>query len=307
MLGRIDQGERHRQCVDNQHETPGWSNTAPEEYHDQRRQSGVQRRDGRHQVHTGLSGVHQCPRGLQVQRAPAARGDALHEGVRPRLVGMHGAQQAAVGYADGAAVHASRVRRSTRDVLGRAARGGPRRRRGHHDVDDQGGKRQRDEASNKCSPIGPVAQPQHAGDHIGQQEKRHVDGADNDFPPRRVCHLEVPLQPHRRDRPEKHPPVRLWLQLPQTRRAEQRRRSAAEVVQQQHHSERQPVAYDCEHLVTAADAGGHQPGRDVEQQQFAVEGQPRRHGSIEHHQQPHRHRDSTQQGQPAVMRLFGGC
>lgn len=92
MLGRVHQGKRHGQHVAEQHCPPGQAHPAPQKHRHHGRQPGVQRRNRGHQVDTGLSRVDQDPGRLQMQRAPAAGGDALHEIVGTGLAELHGAQ-----------------------------------------------------------------------------------------------------------------------------------------------------------------------------------------------------------------------
>ena len=94
------------------------------------------------------------------------------------------------------------------------------------------------------------------------------------------------LQPHRRHCAEEQPPVRSGLELPEGGGAEHVGRAAAEVIEHQHEGEWQPIAQHRERLAPAADACGDQPGGDVEQQQFAVERQTIRRGSVDQHRRP---------------------
>jgi hypothetical protein len=238
------------------------------------------------QIHARLSGVEQSSRRLQVQRSPATSGDPLHKMMGAGLTSVHGAQQAAVRDVCGASEHAVRVGRVTGDVGRRAAGGCPRRCCREHDVDNERGEGQRDEPSDKRCPVASTAQPEHAGDNIGQDEKRHVDAAYDHFPPRRLRHLDAFLQPHGRDGAEEQPSVRLGLELPQRRRADERCRSPADVIHQQHKRERQPVAQDREYLTPSTDAGGDKPGGDIKQQHFAIECEPVRQGPVGHDKGP---------------------
>lgn len=238
-----------------------------------------------------------------MQRPPATGGDALHELVSAGLAHVHCAQKSAVGNARGATEHARWVGRPAGDLGRRTARGRPRRRGRQGDVPDERGERQRDEPPDEGRPLGSVAQPQHSGDHIRQHEERHVDAADDDFPPRRLGHLDVLLQPDGRDVTEKQPAVRGRLELPEGRRTEHVGRPAAEVVEHQHQGERQPVADHREHLVPLPDAGRDQAGRDVEQQQFAVERQPVHRGPVDHDRSPAGDGDAPGPGEP--MRAAG--
>jgi hypothetical protein len=200
-----------------------------------------------------------------MQRPPAAGGDPLHELVGTGPAEVHCAQQPAVGNPRRAAKHARRVGRAEGDVGRRATRCGPRRRSRQHYVYRERGERQRHKAADERRPLGSVVQPEHAGDDIGQHEKRHVDAADDDFPPRWLSHLDVLLQPDRRHCAEEQPPIRGGLELPEGVCAEHVGRAAAEVVEHQHEGERQPVAQHREHLVPPADARGDQSGADVDQ------------------------------------------
>jgi hypothetical protein len=221
-----------------------------------------------------------------MERAPTAGGDALYELVSPRLTHMHRAQQAAVGNACSASIHARRIRRATGYVGRCAARGRPRRGRRHDNVDGDRRERQRDEPADECRPVGPVVQPEHARDCVRQDEERHVNAAHDHFPPRGLRHLDALLQPHRRDGAGEEPAIGIGLKSPERGRAEHVSRTTTEVVEHQHECERQPIAHDSYHLVPAANARGNQPGRDVQQQQFAVERDPFRHGSIGDYQGP---------------------
>jgi hypothetical protein len=261
----------------------------------------MQRGDRRDQVHAGLSGVEQCSGRLQMQRPPAASRDPLDEEVGAGLAFVHGAQQPAVGDACGTSEHAVRAGRARGDV-GRGAAGGcPWRCRRQHDVDDERHEGQHDEPSDKSRPVASVAQPEHAGNDIGQHEKRHVDTADDHFPPRRLRHLDALLQPHRRDGAEKQPSVRLGLEMPEGARSDQCGRASAEVIHDQHQREREPVAHDCERLVPATDAGRNEPGRDVEQQQLAVEREPVGQGPVGHDKRPRGDRRPAGQRQPTLV------
>jgi hypothetical protein len=246
----------------------------------------MQRGNRRHQIHAGLPGVEQRAGRLEVQRPPAPSGDPLHELVGAGLAHVHRAQQAAVGNARGAVEHARRVGRATGDVGRCAARGRPGRRGRQHHVHRERRERQGHEAADECRPLGAVTQPEHPGHGIGQHEERHVDAADQHLPPRRLRQLDVLLQPHRRERAEKHPPIGVGLELPERRGAERVGRAAAEVVEHQDQSERQPIAHHRKHFVSASDAGRDQPGGDVQQQQFTVEGQSVGDGAVDHHRGP---------------------
>jgi hypothetical protein len=258
-----------------------------------------------HQIHAGLPGVDEGSRRLQMQCSPAASRYPLDKLMRTGLSSMHGAQQPAVRDVGGAFEHAVRVGRATGDVGWCAARGRPRRRSWENDVDDQRGERQRDESSNEGRPVASVAQPEHSGDNIGQHEKRHVDAADDHFPPRRLRQLYALLQPDGGDRAEEQPPVRVRLEMPQRRRSDQRCRSPAEVIHQQHKRERQPVAHDCVYLVPSTDTGGDEPGGDVEQQQFAVEGEPVGQSPVDHDKGPGGDRHPSRERQPTLPGLVG--
>ncbi len=235
-----------------------------------------------------------------MQRAPAAGGDPFHELVCTGPARMHRTQQATVGHARGAAEHARRIRRAADDIAGGAARRGPRRRGRHQDIDDEGGEREGDEPADEGRPLGSVAQPEHTGDRIREHKERHVDAADEDFPPRWLSQLDVFLQPYRRDRAEEQPAVGVRLELPQGPCAEHVGCAAAEVVKRQHQRERQPIADDSEHLVSATDARGNQPGGDVEQQQLTVERQPIGHASVDHHHSPGDDGGATHPPEPTV-------
>jgi hypothetical protein len=200
-----------------------------------------------------------------MQCAPAAGGDSLHELVSTGPAQVHSPQQSAVGNAGGAAEHARRVGRGAGDVGRRATRGRPRRRGRQHHVHDKGRERECDESSDEGRPLGSVTQPEHPGDHIRQDEERHVDAADDHLPPRRLSQLDALLQPHRRDAAEKQPAVHSCLELPKGPATEHVGRTSAEVVEHQHQGERKPVPYHRENLVSAPDARGDQAGRDVEQ------------------------------------------
>ena len=245
-----------------------------------------------------------------MQGPPTARGNPLHELVSTRLAHLHRAQQSAVGNACSASVHARRVRRAAGDVGRCAARGRPRRGRRQDHVDGDRSERQRNEPTDECRPVGPVVQPEHARDRVRQNEKRHVNAADDHFPPRGLRHLDALLQPHRRDSAEEQPAISIGLESPERGRAEHVSRTTTEVVEHQHECERQPIAHDGEHLVPAADARGDQPGSDVQQQQFAVERDPVRHGSVGHHQGPRADGDAPCPGEPNFaagrIRLVGG-
>jgi hypothetical protein len=193
MLGGVHQHEGHRQRVSHQHRTPPRLDTAPQEHRDHRGQCGMQRGNRRDQIHARLPGVDQGSGRLQMQRSPATSRDPLYEMVSTGLASVHGAQQPAVGDTCGTSEHAARIGRTTGNVGCGAAGRGPRRCRRQNDVDDERGERQRDEPPDKRRPIGSVAEPEHAGYHIRQYEKRHVDGADDHLPPRRLRHLDALL------------------------------------------------------------------------------------------------------------------
>jgi len=235
-----------------------------------------------------------------MQRSPAASGDPLNELMGARPVSVHRAQQSAVGNPGGASVHAAWVGRATDDVGCGAARGRPRRRCRHDDVNNERGERQRDEPADECRPFAAVVQPEHAGDHVRQDEKRHVDAADDHFPPRWFRHFQALLQPHRRDGAEEQPPVRVGLEPPERRSSEQRCRPAAQVVKHQHEREREPIAQHPESFPTTTDARGDQPGGDVEQQQLAIESQPVRQAPVGHHQCPASHGHPPRKREPTI-------
>ena len=193
MLGGIHQDEGHRQWVGDQQRAPAAPDPSPQEHRDHRRHRGVQRWNRGDQVHAGLPGVEQGSGRLQMQRSPAAGGDPLNELVGFGSAPVHRTQQSAVGNTRGAAEHARRVGRPTGDIGRCAARRRPRRRCRHHHVHRERAERQGDEPADERRPLGPVVQPEHTGDHVGQDEKRHVDAADDDFPPRWLRHLEVLL------------------------------------------------------------------------------------------------------------------
>jgi len=310
MLGRVHQHEGHRQRVRHQQRTPPAPDPPPQEDRNHCGQRGVQRGNRRDQIHAGLSRVDQRAGRLQMQRPPAASGNPLHELVSARLARMHRAQQSAVGNARSASVHARRVGRAAGDVGRCAARGRPRRGRGQDYVDGDRRERQRNEPTDECRPVGPVVQPEHPRDRIRQDEERHVDAADDHFPPGRLRHLDALLQPHRRDGAEEQPAISIGLESPERGRAEHVSRTATEVVEHQHECERQPIAHDGEHLVPAADARGDEAGSDVQQQQFAVERDPVRHGSVGDHQGPRADGDTPCPGEPKLaagrIRLVGG-
>jgi hypothetical protein len=247
----------------------------------------MQRGNRRDQIHAGLSGIEQCSGRLQMQRSPAACRDPLDEQVGAGLAFVHRAQQPAVRDTGGASEHAGRAGRAGGDV-GRGAAGGcPRRCGRQHDVDDERDERQHDKPPDKRRPVASAAQPEHAGDDIGQDEKRHVDAADDHFPPRRLRHFDALLQPHRRHGAEEQPAVRLWLEMPQGGRSEQRCGASTEVVNHQDQREREPVAHDREQLVSTTDAGRSEPGRDIDQQQLAVERESVGQTSVSDNQCPH--------------------
>jgi len=262
----------------------------------------MQRGNRGDQIHAGLSGVEQRSGRLQVQRSPAASRDPLNEKMGARLAFVHGAQQTAVRDTGRAPEHAMRARRALSDVRRSAAGGRPRRCCRQNDVDDERDERQGDEPSDKRRPVASVAQPEHSGDDIGQNKKRHVDAADNHFPPRWLWHLEALLQPHRRDGAEEQPAIRPGLELPQGVRTDKRRRPSAQVVDHEYQRERQPIAHHREHLVPATDAGSGEPGGDVEQQQFPVESQPVGQGPVGHDQGPDGNRRPAGQRQAALVR-----
>jgi hypothetical protein len=224
---------------------------------------------------------------------------------------MHRAQQPAVRDVCGNSEHAARAGRASGDV-GRCAAGGcPRRCCRRNDVDDERGEGQRDEPPDKCCPVVPVAQPQHSGDRIGQDEKRHVDAADDHFPPRRLRHLDALLQPDGRDGAEEQPSIRLGLELPKCWRSEQCGRPPAKVVHQQHNREWEPIAQDRKSCVPATDAGGDEPGSDVEQQQFAIECESVGQSPVDHDEGPDGDRRPPDQRQSTLPRcrsvnLLGG-
>lgn len=240
-----------------------------------------------------------------MQGAPAPAGDPFHKRVCAGLVRVHGAQQPAVGHPRGAPEHAPWVGRAVGDLVCGAARGRPRRRRRHQHVDDQSGKRQPDESPGERCPVVSVAQPQQPGDHVRQDEKRHVDGADDHLPPRRLGQLELFLQPHCGHHPKEHPPVHVYLGLPQSGRSHKSGRVAAEVVQQQKKRERQPIAHDGQSLAGTTDTCRDQPGGDVEQQQFAVEREPFRHRPVHHNGGPYRDCNASDEGEPPLARCDG--
>ena len=304
MLGGVHQHEGHCQRVSHQQRTPPRLYQPPQKDRGHRRHRGMKRGNRCDQIHAGLSGVDQCSRRLEVQRSPAASGDPLHKLLGTGLTSVHGAQQPVVREC-GATKHAVRVGRATLDVGRRAAGGCPRRCCRQHDVDNERGEGQRDEPSDKRCPVASAAQPEHSGDNIGQHEKRHVDAADDHFPPRRLRHLDALLQPHGRDGAEEQPPVRLGLEMPQRRRSEQCCRSPAEVIHQQHKRERQPVAHDREYLVSSTDAGGDEPGGDIEQQQFAIECEPVRQAPVDHDKGPDRDRHPPRERQPTLPGFAG--
>ncbi len=233
----------------------------------------MQRRDGGHQVDAGLTLVEQRAGDVEMQSVEATGGDPLDEVAGAVVQRRDGSQQPPVGGRAGPE-HARRVGRATADVGGLTAGRRPRRGGRQHRVDRQRGERQCHEPAHERLPDLPVAQPQGTGHHVGQDEERHVDGADHHLPPRRGGHLQAFLQPHRGHCAEEHPPVDLGLPGPLGRRADQVGRSPAEVVDQQDHGERQPVPEDEDHPLPA-DAGGQQTGAHVEQDQFAVERQTR--------------------------------
>jgi hypothetical protein len=223
-----------------------------------------------------------------MQRSPAAGGDPLHELVGAGLAGVHRTQQPAVGNTGRAVKHARRVGRAISDIGGSATGRGPRRRGRQRHVHRERGERQRDEPADELRPLGAVAQPEHTGNDIRQDEKRHVDAADDDFPPGWLGHLDVLLQPDRRHGAEEQPTVRGGLKLPQRWGPEHVGGTAAEVVEDQHEGEWQPVAQYREHFLSAADTRGDQSGGDVEQQQFPVERQAICRGPVDHHRRPDR-------------------
>ena len=262
----------------------------------------MQRGNRGDQIHTGLSGVEQGPGRLQMQRSPAASRDPLNKEMGTGPAFVHGAQQPAVGNTGRTSEHAMRAGRTPSEVCRGAAGGRPRRCCRQNDVDDERDERQRDEPSDKRRPVASVAQPEHSGDDVGQHEKRHVDPADDHFPPRRVRHFDALLQPHCRDGAEEQPAVRLGLEMPQRARADERCRPSAEVIHHQYQRERQPIAHHRENLVPATDAGRNKPGNDVEQQQFPVESQPIGQGAVGHDNDPNRDRRPAGQHQPTLLR-----
>ncbi len=311
MLRGVHEYEGHCQRVSHQHRPPPALDASPQEHRDHRGQCGVQRGNRRDQIHAGLSGVDQCAGRLQMQRSPAASRDPLNEQLRTGLASAHRAQQPAVRDVSGTSEHAARAGRATGDVGRCAARGCPRRCGRRNDVDDERGEGQRDEPPDKRCPVVSVAQPQHSGDRIGQDEKRHVDAADDDFPPRRLRHLDALLQPHGRDGAEEQPSIRLGLEMPKCWRSEQCGRPPAEVIHQQHNREWEPIAHDRKNFVPATDASGDEPGGDVEQQQFAVECEPVSQSPVGHDEGPAGDRRPPDQRQPTLVRcpsvnLFGG-
>ena len=90
--------------------------------------------------------------------------------------------------------------------------------------------------------------------------------------------------------------------MPKGGRSDQRCRPSAEVVHQQHKREREPVTHHRAHLVAATDAGGNEPGRDVEQQQFAIECEPVSQSSVDHDQGPDGDCRPADQRQPTLRR-----
>jgi hypothetical protein len=305
VLGGVHQHEGHCQRVSHQQWTPPRLYQPPQKDRGHRRHCGMKRGNRCDQIHAGLSGVDQRSCRLQVQRSPATSRYPLDEEVGTGLASVHGAQQPAVRDVCGASEHAVRVGGATADVGRRAAGGCPRRCCRQHDVDNERGEGQRDEPSDIRCPVAAVEQPEHSRDHIRQDEKRHIDAADDHFPPRRMRHLDALLQPHGRDGAEEQPPVRLGLEMPQRRRSNQRCRSPAEVVHQQHKRERQPVAHDREYLVPSADAGGDQPGGDIEQQQFAIKCEPVRQRPVGHDKGPGSDRRPPRECQPALAGFAG--
>jgi hypothetical protein len=215
VLGGIHQHKRHRQRVGHQQGAPPPGNPAPQKNRNHRGQRGMQRGDRRHQVHAGLPRVDQRSGRLQVQRSPAAGGDPFHELMGAGLASVHRAQQPAVGDPRRAFEHAAGVGRAIGDIGRGAAGGRPGWRRWHDHVDRERGERQREEPSDERRPLASVLQPKHSGDQVGQDKKRHVNAADNHFPPRRLRHLDALLQPHRREGAEEQPAVRLGLELPE--------------------------------------------------------------------------------------------
>jgi hypothetical protein len=262
----------------------------------------MQRRNGGHQVHTGLPRVDQNPGRLQMQRAPATGGDALHEVVGTGLAELHSAQQPAVGNTGRVTEHAGWVGRAGGDVVGGAARRSPGWRRGQDNVNQQRGKRHREEPPRIRFPHFSVAQPQEAGDRIRHDEKRHVDRADDHFPPRRLRHLQAFLQPHRGQHPEEQPSVDRWLKLPKRGRPDQCGGAPAQVVQHQDKSKRQPVPDHHQHFAAAPNAGGDQSRSDIEQQQLTIECQPGGQAAIHHHDRPDRDGDTPNNSEPPICR-----
>jgi len=235
-----------------------------------------------------------------MQGSPAASRDPLNEEVGTGLASVHAAQQPAVMHTYRTSEHAPRVGRATGDITRRAAGGCPRRCGRQNNVDDQRRERQGNEPPDKGGPVVSVVQPEHPGDHIGQHKKRHVDAADDHFPPWGLRQLHALLQPHRRDGTEEQPSVGLGLELPKRGRSEHCCRASTEVIEQQHERERKPIAHDREHPVAATDAGGDEPGGDVKQQQFAVECEPIGQRPVGHHKGPGSDRHPPREGEPAV-------
>lgn len=306
MLGGVHQREGHRQRIGHQHRSPAAADLAPQEDRDHRGQRGVQRGDRGDQIDAGLAGVDQRSGRLQMQRSPAAGRDPFDELIGPGPAGVHCTQQPAVGDTCGAPIHALRAGRATNEVGPGATGGGPRRRGRQHDVHGECGERQCDESADERRPLASVAQPQHSRDDVRQHEERHVDAADDHFPPRRLRHLDVLLEPHRRHRTEEQPAVGVGLKLPEGGCAQERRRPTAEVVEHQHQREGQPIPNDREHCVSAPDARGEQAGGDVDQQQCSVEGQSVRHAAVGHHQRPGRDRHPSRDREPAFAAARAG-
>jgi hypothetical protein len=300
MLGGVDQHEGHRQRVSHQQRAPPRPDTAPQEHRDHRGHCGVQGGNRRDEINAGLSRVDQCSGRLQMQGSPAASRDPLNEEVGAGLASVHAAQQSAVRNTCGTSEHAARIGGAAGDIGRRAAGGCPRRCGRRNNVHDQGGERQRDETPDKGCPVVSVTQPKHPRDQIGQDEKRHVDAADDHFPPRGLRHLNALLQPHRGDGAEEQPSIGLGLKLPKRGRSEHCCRAAAEVIERQHERKRKPIAHNPQHLVPATDAGGDEPGGDVEQQQFAVECEPVRQRPVGHHKGPGSDRHPPREREPSL-------
>ena len=270
MLRGVHQRERHDQRIRHQHRPPPSPHPPPQEDRDRRAQTGVQGRDRRDQIDAGLPLVDQPAGRVEVEPGPAARRDSLDPFVGARLRGAHLAEDAAVGHLARGTEHAARRGRPGDDVGGGTPGGRPWRGGRQHHVDRQRTERQHHEQLREFLPLRSVAQPQHGGDHVRQDEERHVGGADDHLPPGRVGLLEMLLQPDGGHHPEEHPAVGIGLPMPQRGSPDQVRGPTAEVVDHQHQGERQPVSQHVQHP-PATDAGDRQAGADVEQQQFAVE------------------------------------